>query len=151
VLGVKSEVKGSFRDFSIKAIKNNNLEKSSVLVEIAANSIDTDNKRRDKHLRSNDFFDIHKFKSITFKSKKITKVKNGIFQIKGDLTIKNKITKLTFEVAANQPDKNKKLWRIKGHTTVSRKAVGLTYVSPFYLPDIYDDIKIVFDVYMTKK
>lgn len=150
-LGIKSEVNGSFSDFSIQGTKKSDLEKSSVTVKIDANSINTRIKRRDRHLRSSDFFDVKTFPFITFKSKKITKLKNNNFRINGDLTIKNKTTNITIEVNATQQNKRKELWRVKGGATISRNKVGITFISPFYLPDIEDNIKIIFDVYMAPK
>ncbi len=37
-------------------------------------SIDTDNDKRDNHLKSDDFFNAEKFPKMTFKSKSFTKV-----------------------------------------------------------------------------
>jgi polyisoprenoid-binding protein YceI len=60
--------------------------KSAVTTEIDANSIDTHNEARDKHLRSPDFFDVEKCPKITFKSTKIEKGSEG-YNVTGDLTM----------------------------------------------------------------
>lgn len=148
MLGVRSEVKGSFKNFSIDAYKSPNLNKSSIKVTIDVNSIDTDNSRRDRHLRSKEFFDEKKFKHILFKSKNITKVKGDTYRVNGDLTIKGKVINITFNVKAVE-DKTKKRWRVTGEKVLNRNKAGITYVSPFYLPDVEKDIKAVFDVYLT--
>lgn len=46
-------------------------EASRIEITIQTASINTDNERRDNHLRSADFFDVEKFPQITFKSTKI--------------------------------------------------------------------------------
>lgn len=51
ILGIASGVDGKFDKFDISATKDLMLEKSSVILNIDASSIDTDNTRRDKHLK----------------------------------------------------------------------------------------------------
>lgn len=43
------------------------------------------------------------------------------------------------------------LWQVKGETKLNRNKVGLTYKSPFYLPDIGEDIIVSFDVWLKLK
>jgi len=76
-----------------------NAAASSVEVTIQATSIDTENERRDGHLRSGDFFEVEKFPTLTFKSNKVELgagksafTAGDKFKIHGDLTIKG-ITK----------------------------------------------------------
>lgn len=61
--------------------------KSSVEASIDATTIDTREPKRDAHLKSPDFFDVAKYPTITFKSKKVTKVSDSKFQVTGDLTL----------------------------------------------------------------
>lgn len=66
-------VHGSFDEFSGKVvIDTKELEKAYIEVCINAKSIDTGNKKRDKHLRSDDFLSVMKYPEICFKSEKIT-------------------------------------------------------------------------------
>ena len=82
-----SDVKGSFETFSgTITFDPANIEKSSVEVTIESASVSTNNERRDGHLKSPDFFDVEKFPTITFKSKKITKKGDGFVAL-GDLTM----------------------------------------------------------------
>ena len=60
---------------------------SSANVEIDANSIDTNNDRRDNHLRSADFFDVAKYPTLTFTSTKVVPGGEGKFKIEGTLTM----------------------------------------------------------------
>ena len=66
-------------------------ESGSFDVKLPSNSINTGNKSRDKHLRSEDYFEVAKYPLITFKSSSVTRSGNG-YEVRGKLTIKN-ITK----------------------------------------------------------
>jgi polyisoprenoid-binding protein YceI len=63
-----------------------NLNASTVNVEIATASINTNNDKRDDHLRSADFFDAEKNPTVTFVSKSIA-VKDNKGTMTGDLTM----------------------------------------------------------------
>jgi polyisoprenoid-binding protein YceI len=60
---------------------------STTNVEIDASSIDTNNDRRDAHLKSADFFDVAKFPTLTFTSGKVTAGDEGKFKVEGTLTM----------------------------------------------------------------
>jgi polyisoprenoid-binding protein YceI len=90
-----SKVPGNFKDFSGTILLDpSNLEGSSADVTIQAASVNTNNDRRDNHLRSADFFEVEKFPTLTFKSTKVTKVSDTKLQVAGDLTIRG-VTKPT--------------------------------------------------------
>ncbi len=93
---VISNVKGFFHDYDghVK-FDGQNLEDGSAEVIIQVASIDTDNERRDTHLKSEDFFHVEKFPVIKFQSKKITRGKNNDFTMVGDLTIKDVAREVT--------------------------------------------------------
>ena len=62
--------------------------RSAVEVQIAADSIDTREPKRDGHLRSPDFFDAAKYPYLTFKSRRVEVVDDSHGKIYGDLTIR---------------------------------------------------------------
>lgn len=83
-----STVDGKFDEFDgFIMFDENDITKSSVEVNIEASSIDTDNANRDKHLRSEDFFYVEKYPTITFKSTKIEKKKDQLY-LYGELTMR---------------------------------------------------------------
>lgn len=107
-----------------------NLAGSSVDVTIPAASIDTDNERRDNHLKSDDFFAVEKNPNITFKS---TKVVPGMtadkFQVLGDLTMRGVTKPVTLEVTQlGLGDVGRGIlgaW--EATTTVNRKEYGIIW------------------------
>lgn len=85
---VITKVRGKFNDFSATiTYDENDITKSSMTGTIKVASIDTDNEKRDDHLRSADFFDVEKFPEITFKSKRVEKKEKNYVLI-GDLTMR---------------------------------------------------------------
>lgn len=84
-----STVKGQFNDYSVSALSDKpDFSDAKVTVKIKAQTINTDNKQRDEHLRSADFFEADKFPEIIFVSKKIEKTGKSTFKITGDFTMK---------------------------------------------------------------
>ncbi|HQD12379.1 MAG TPA: YceI family protein [Chitinophagales bacterium] len=90
---VISEVQGKFNEFTadVKADKADFIDVKGTIT-IALKSIDTDNDKRDEHLRSADFFNVEKNPNMTFVIKKFTKVSGKQYKVTGDLTL-NGITK----------------------------------------------------------
>lgn len=78
---VVSKTKGEFNDFEA-VVKVEDDKLVSVEATIPVDSIDTDNEKRDAHLKNSDFFDVVKYPNITFTS---TAVKDG--KLVGNLTI----------------------------------------------------------------
>jgi polyisoprenoid-binding protein YceI len=69
-------------------------------------SINTDNERRDGHLKAPDFFDVAKYPTMTFKSTKVTDVKGDTAKLHGDLTMhgETKPVVLDLEIGGVAPD-----------------------------------------------
>jgi polyisoprenoid-binding protein YceI len=74
-----------------------NPEASKINVTIDATSIDTRDEKRDGHLKSADFFDVEKFPTLTFVSKKVTKDGDTLNAV-GDLTMHGVTKEITLEV-----------------------------------------------------
>lgn len=82
-------VTGSFNSYDVEFMFDEDYpENSSVRVSIDVASVDTDNERRDNHLRSGDFFDAEKHPQMTFESTSVRKVSQTKVIATGNLTIK---------------------------------------------------------------
>jgi polyisoprenoid-binding protein YceI len=124
-----STVRGAFSDFDGTLMyAEDRPEQSTVSVVIAANSINTNNAQRDRHLRSPDFFDVRKYPYITFRSTSIRRAGPGPV-LEGDLTMHGVTEHLTIPVVmVKQPTLdawgNKRL-TLEGRVRLSRKHYGI--------------------------
>jgi polyisoprenoid-binding protein YceI len=79
------------------------LATSSINVSVDANTVNTDNTGRDKHLRKEEYFNVEKFPLLTFVSTKITESSTaGRFFVLGNLTIKGVTKSVQFGFSATQ-------------------------------------------------
>jgi polyisoprenoid-binding protein YceI len=95
---VVSETEGLFKDYTGTVVtKSDDFDGAEVSFTAQVASIDTENERRDGHLKSADFFDAEKYPEITFKG---NLVKEGNkYKLKGDFTMKGVTKKVEFDVA----------------------------------------------------
>lgn len=120
-------------------------------------SVDTDNDKRDKHLKGKDFFNVEKFPKMEFVSKKIKKGKDGKFKLIGDLTLHGVTKTVTLDVEGPSPVVKGPFGKTRvgasASTTINRKDYGITYGG---LLDnggavVSDDVKITLDIELVKK
>ncbi len=127
---VITTVPGKFSDFDGSiTFDPKNVLATSAEVTIKTASINTDNEKRDAHLRSPDFFDAEKFPVITFKSKRIEN-RNGQLIAIGDLTMRGvtKEIELPFTVTGPIVDPwGKTRIGIEASTTINRKDFGVNW------------------------
>lgn len=96
-----SEVTGHFGEFDITAMADDGFSEPSFTVEIKTASIDTDNERRNGHLKSDDFFGAETYPEITFKSTSFEKTGDKTFKLTGDLTMHGITKPVTLEGKLN--------------------------------------------------
>ncbi len=97
-----SETTGKFKLYEGNVSSNgNDFNDASIDFTIDAASVDTDDENRDKHLRSEDFFNTEKFPKMTFKSKSFKKGKGKDYKLTGDLTIRGVTKPITLDVVHN--------------------------------------------------
>ncbi len=83
-------VDGSFEEYSSEILFDpNDLENSSIDVTIPVSSINTENERRDNHLKSEDFFNATEWPNIHFESNNIEQTGENQFVAQGELTIRD--------------------------------------------------------------
>lgn len=82
-----SNTKGAFDEWSGTIdFDPENPTEGSVTVEIQTASINTNNENRDRHLRSEDFFDVENHPVMTFQSTAVRETEDGMLLV-GDLTL----------------------------------------------------------------
>jgi len=120
-------------------------------LEIDAASIDTDNADRDKHLRSEDFFDTAKHPKITFKSTKVDPVGKDGMKITGDLTMRGVTKPVTIE--AKYLGENVDPWGNakagwEGNLKLNRKDWGINWNKSLDKGGVVlgDDVEISLDI-----
>ena len=111
-----SKVEGRFKGFDGTIwIDRQNPPASRVELTIQAASIDTSNEGRDKDLRSDNFFDVAKYPTITFKSTKIEPKGKDTYEVTGEFSMHGVTKTITV------PVKHGGFLKIKGRTGMGEK------------------------------
>jgi polyisoprenoid-binding protein YceI len=128
---VISEVEGSFKIFNgTLASPSPDFTNSKIDFAVDVNSINTDDEKRDAHLKSDDFFNAEKFPAMKFTSTSFRKIKGNAYVLEGNLTIRDVTKKVRFAVmyggTVKDPWGNTKAG-FKASTTINRKDYGLKW------------------------
>ena len=96
---VISEVEGNFTSFT-GTMQSSKSDFTDAVIEFSVDvaSINTDNDSRDKHLKSDDFFNAEKYPKLTFKSLIFKKISGNKYELTGDLTIRDVTKRVKFDV-----------------------------------------------------
>ena len=128
-----SEIEGNFKNFDAK-IAAPKVDFTDAVVEMTAEttSVNTDNEKRDNHLRTADFFDVAKFPLMTFKSTSFKKSGLKTYKVKGDLTMHGITKPVTLDVICNigaDPMSKKPIagFKITGKLKRSDFGIGSTF------------------------
>ena len=126
-----SKVKGQFMDYTanVEATDLADLTSASIDFTFNVGSINTNSEDRDNHLKSEDFFDVQKYPTISFKSTNITKDGDD-YAVTGDLTIKDVTKPVTFEVEFGGKGKNPwgvEVYGFEAQAKINREEFGLTW------------------------
>ncbi|OLC92403.1 MAG: protein yceI precursor [Acidobacteria bacterium 13_1_40CM_4_58_4] len=94
-----STVRGAFSKVSgTLMLDDKDISKSRVEVSIDVSTVDTREPDRDKDLRSERFFDVAHYPTMTFKSKKVEQIAPGKLKATGDLTIRGTTKEVVLDV-----------------------------------------------------
>jgi polyisoprenoid-binding protein YceI len=152
-----SQVTGRFQDFDGKIVLDHTKpEASTAELTIKATSVNTDQPRRDEHLRTPDFFDVAKFPEITFKSTKVAAKTKDTYDVTGDLTIhgitKPVVLAVSYLGEIKDPMGNEKAG-FSAATTINRKDFGVLWNKALdqggYV--LGDDVKITINLELAKQ
>jgi polyisoprenoid-binding protein YceI len=149
-LGI-STVRGAFTKIGGVVVDSPDLSKASVNVTIDASSIDTRVQRRDDDLRSDHFFDVAKFPTITFQSKRVESTGTGKLKVTGDLTMHGVTKEVVLDVdGPTPPMKDPRGTSHRGlsaTTTLNRADFGINFDAGM----VGDQVAIQLDVELVDK
>jgi polyisoprenoid-binding protein YceI len=152
-----ANVKGQFSKVSgLLTLDESELTKSHLDAVIEAASIETRDAQRDTHLKSEDFLHVEKFPTLTFKSTRISLVRDGELAVEGDLSIRGVTRKVVFSVDGPTPP-TKDPWgntrvAVSATTKINRKDYGLTWNTVLETGGILvgDEVTITLEVEFVK-
>ena len=155
-LGI-SNVTGNFTKVTGSIVLNEkDITQSQVSASIDVSSVDTRVEARDKDLKSPNFFDVEKYPTIEFKSKRIVSG-GGKLQVIGDLTIHGTTREVTIDVDGPTPELadpwGNSRRGISATTTINRKDFNLVYNKLLNTGEavVGDNVKIQIDAETVKK
>jgi polyisoprenoid-binding protein YceI len=153
-----STVRGAFSKVTGSVVfDDKEVSKSTVEVTIDANSVDTRVPDRDNDLRSEKFFDVAHYPSITFKSRKVEQLAPGKLKVTGDLTIRGTAKEVVLDVEGpTAPVKDP--WgntrnAATATTKINRQDFGVKWNATLDNGGgvVGDDVSIIIDVELVKK
>lgn len=149
-----SEVEGNFKDFDASVVsKSADFNGAEVTFTAKTASIDTDNERRDNHLKSPDFFDAANHPELSFKGNLVKA--GGKYKLKGDLTMHGVTKPVEFDVTyggtINTGRGEKAGFKITGK--LNRRDFGLTWDNKVPTGELVvgDEVDIVGKIEVDKK
>ncbi len=153
-----STVRGAFSKVSgTLVLDEKDITKSSVEVSIEVSAVDTREPDRDKDLRSERFFDVAHYPTMTFKSKKVEQIAPGRLKVTGDLTIRGTTKEVVLDVdgptaPVKDPWGNQRL-AATATTKINRQDFGVKWNATLDNGGVVvgDDVNITIDVELIQK
>lgn len=144
-----STMYGRFNNTTGKITMDRNNNKGSVDITIDAASVDTGFKKRDDHLRSQDFLNAVEFPEISYKSNKVDFNDQGGATVEGQLTIMGVSKPVTLDVESincgihpMDPKKQKYVCGFNAKGKIKRSDFGVTYA----IQNIGDEMNLMLEV-----
>ena len=152
-----STVRGSFSGVKGTVVYDpENPSATTLDAEVDVDTINTNDAKRDAHLKTPDFFDAGKYPVMTFKSTQITKVTANEYSIVGNLTLHGVTKPVSIsveELSAEVTDPGGKT-RVgaTAKAKLNRSDFGLVWDGPLETGGVVlgDEVKIEFDIQMVK-
>ena len=145
-----STLQGRFDQTSGTITLDRAAKSGSVDISIAADSVSTGYVKRDEHLKSPDFFNATEFPAITYKSTAVHFKGDTPSSVDGNLTIMGVTKPVTLMIDAfncgSNPMNKKEECGAGASAQIKRSDFGIKYG----LPNIGDDVKLVFEIEAVK-
>lgn len=145
-----STTRGRFNHTSGKITLDTAARTGSIDVTIDVASIDTGLVDLEKHLQTDEFFDVAKYPTMTFTSNKLKFEGDKLVSAEGDFTLHGVTKPVTLKLDHFQcglhPMMKKQHCGANATTTIKRSEYGITK----YVPAVSDEVKIAIQVEATK-
>jgi polyisoprenoid-binding protein YceI len=131
-----NDVSGSF------SIDPADASKCTFSLSIKANSIDTNNAKRDDHLRSPDFLNVKQYPTLTFKSTSVKPIKDG-YLVTGELNLHGTTKSVSFSLIGGRKAEFPKGVQRTGYTTdlaIKRSDFGMDKMAPAIGEEVFISI-----------
>ncbi|MBD0851823.1 YceI family protein [Maribacter arenosus] len=146
-----SEVEGHFGEFDITATADDTFSEPDFTVDIKTASIDTDNDRRDEHLRSADFFDAETHPSLSFATTGFEKTGDKTFKLTGDLTLHGVTKPVTLEGKLNGIITDQRSKKLKAGLKLTGTVNRLEFGVGGDTPTLGDDVEMTINLEMAQQ
>jgi polyisoprenoid-binding protein YceI len=141
-----STMHGRFGATHGKVMLDQAAKSGSIDITIDASSIDTGHAKRDAHLKSEEFFNVAKFPTLTYKATKLRFNGEKLSGADGELTMLGVKKPANLEVTAfncgPHPMNKKPMCGANATTTIKRSEFGLST----YVPAVGDEVKITIEI-----
>ncbi len=152
-----TNVSGKFEKFDASAeAEGDDFSNAKFNFSADAGSINTGNEDRDKHLKSEDFFDVENFPKLDFKSTSMKKISDDEYELTGDLSLHGQTRPVTLAAeyggTGQDPWGNTKAgFNVKGK--INRKEWGLNWNSALETGGVLvsEDVRLNIDVQLVKE
>jgi polyisoprenoid-binding protein YceI len=152
-----STVRGAFSKVTgTITLDDKDITKSTVDVSIDVSTVDTREPARDNDLRSDKFFDVAHYPTMTFKSKKVEQTAPGKLKVTGDLTIRGVTKEVVLDVdgptaPVKDPWGNQRV-AVSATTKVNRQDYGVKWNATLDNGGVVvgDDVSITIDAELVK-
>ena len=152
-----TNVRGGFNSVQGMVVYDpENLDASSIDVEIDVHTLNTSDATRDAHVKSPDFLDAAQYPTITFKSTHITKASDGELDVTGDLTIHGVTKQAVLDVEGPTSESKDPYGNVRigasASTRIKRSDYGLVWNAALETGGVVlsDEVKIELDVSLIK-
>ncbi len=155
-----SETEGKFKIYEGTVSSKTDVDFTDATINFSADaaSINTEDEKRDGHLKSADFFDVEKFPKITFKSTSMKPVMKGktTYNLEGEITMKGVTKKVKFlaigaSKTVKDPYGNTK-YGFKVTGVINRKDFGLSWNAALEAGGVAvsEEVKLDFNIELNK-
>lgn len=145
-----STMHGTFDATSGKITLDHATKSGSIEITIDATSVDTGHGKRDDHLKSEEFFNVAKFPTLTYKSSKLKFNGDKLSGADGELTLLGVTKPVSLTITAfncgAHPMTKKPVCGANATATIKRSEFGMMT----YVPNVGDEVKISIEVEAVK-